>query len=64
MKVGTAMLGWYICTLSVRWPQPHNTNPQKEREQGKTVEDKRGCSSMANEKALAKLLKRARPTPN
>ena len=46
------MQGWEIAinTLSVRRPQPHNTNPttpthRKKEEKGKTVGDKKGASS-------------------
>ena len=34
-----------INTLSVRRPQPHNTNPRKKEEKGKTVGDKKWASS-------------------
>ena len=36
-----------IYTLSVRRPQPHNTNfYRKKEEKGKTVKDKKGASSV------------------
>ena len=37
------MQGWEraINTISVRRPQPHNTNPKKKEEKGKTVGDKK-----------------------
>ena len=34
-----------INTLSVRRPQPRNTNPRKKEEKGKTVGDKKWASS-------------------
>ena len=53
-----------INTLSVRRPQPHQTNPQNEEEKGKRAGDKKWASSQANKKALALLLKPASPTPS
>ena len=50
-----------IDNLSVRRLQPHNTNPQKEREKKKTIEYKKGAD--VNEKTLALLLKPASSIP-
>ena len=46
-----------IALLSVRRPQPHNTNPQTERGEKKNSRTQRGTSSLTNDKALAQLLK-------
>ena len=42
------MKGWErgIYTVSVQRPEPQNTNAQKERSEGKTVEDKKRMSSL------------------
>ena len=50
-------------TPSVQRPQPHTTIPWKE-EKDKTVGDKEERADHANRKALALLLKPARPTPS
>ena len=46
-----------VRTLSVQRPQPHTTNPQKERKKNKTVRDKKERADHASRKALALLLK-------
>ena len=50
-------------TLSVQRPQPHTTNPWKEKED-KIVGDKKERADHANRKELALLLKPANPTPS
>ena len=59
------MQGWErAITLSVRIPQPHNTNPKNERKERENKRRQKGASSKANKKALALLLKPASPTPS
>ena len=45
------MQGWEraINTLSVRRPQPHNTNPRMKEEKGKTVEGKKSRRQKVSE---------------
>ena len=61
------MQGWerVIYTLSVRRPQPHNTNLETGRREGKIVEDySRDRAASANKKAFALLLKSTSSTPS
>ena len=67
------MQGWERVkyTLTVRRPQPHNTNPiDRKKRKGKRVEDYRvedylhDRAAQANKEALALLLKPASPTPS
>ena len=60
------MQGWEraINTLSVRRPQPHNTNPQNERRERQNSRIQKVSEQQANKKALALLMKPASPTPS
>ena len=59
------MQGWEraINTLSVRRPQPHNTDHRTKEEKGKTEGDKKEAA-LALPLSLAHLLKPASPTPS
>ena len=60
------MQGWEraINTLSVRRPQPHNTNPQNEIRERENSRRQKVESSQVNKKALPLLMKPACPTPS